>query len=181
MLSYKIGELEIILRFERVYNYLDIPEMSHVHISNKTEVRHHAGRGYTFPIDYFEKYVDREVIFNYVKELGEILALLNYQCQIRLHDIEFVIGQGLTTPRLYILDFDRCDICDINMIIEKREENELMRSYDYRLLKIREYLDLANLSEDLIDIFMSSYILKSMEFNIPPELVDIILKNLTRN
>lgn len=180
LLGYEKSETEIILRFERVHNYLELPKMSHVHISNETKIVDFAGRGKTFQIPYFEHYVGHEKICDYIRELGIIIALLNYQCQIRLHDIEFVMGQGETTPILYILDFDRCDICKIDKILELRETSPLMEAYDYGLLKIREYIDLGNLSSEYVDIFVNAYTSESLIYGIPERLIEAALNTLKR-
>jgi len=118
LLEYGTTDMGIVHIFERVYNINDTDinnpsDMLHVYITNNptTPVPEKiAGRGNIVTLDEIEKYINEDLLQEYMYELGRIFGLLNFKALVISDDIEIVFGKDSINDnhfKFYILDFDR--------------------------------------------------------------------------
>lgn len=176
------SEEEIVLTMERIHNYYDGKElMTHVHIEeleHREKRKHVAGRGFSYNLEEFEEELGVELIHTMIRELAEILAILNFVCELRLSDIELILGKKDGRPILYIVDFDRASKYDLQECLAFRLTNKAYLDMSFDLLRVSEYINLDKAKQEYSILFIQSYQSKAAEYDIPERFIDAILNKL---
>ena len=151
--------------FERIYNYqdtkIDEPNSQvHVRITNK-RTNDTTYRGRLVDLDFIESIIGEELLQQYLYQLGQLFAQLNFIAQIKTDDIEIIFGKqsiDADIPTFYIVDFDRCETYDLDKYISRPTLIKLIENgFDNQLLGRKDYFDFRSIKKTYKDNFISGY------------------------
>jgi len=186
--SFDPTENEIYLKFDRIFNINDIdpdkPEqMINIILSNNiTEQSSVAGRGIVKNLNYVEEKIGVYQTRQYLCELGQLFARLNYELFIQLDDIEIVFGKSKIQSlyKLFVIDFDRCSIFNIkNPEIKKKIFDGTYAKLGL-LLDLRNYIEYDKLSEFNKINFKLGYVSEASKYGVSNENAIEVLNNLRK-
>jgi hypothetical protein len=136
------------LVIQRIFNINDKninnpTQITDVLISNEptTEQNNHINLNVIKEIVGEDKYGD------YIFQLGQLLGILNFFCQIKTDDIEIVLGKLEIdgTPKLFIIDFDNCEKYKIDTLLQIIKTNPRLAGNDFDILGRRHHMTLYKL------------------------------------
>jgi hypothetical protein len=151
--------------FQRIYNYKDTKidepnEQLHVYITNKgTDISTYRGR--IVDLDFIESIIGEELLQQYLYQLGQLFAQLNFIAKIKTDDIEIIFGKqsiDADISTFYIVDFDRCKKYNLNNYISQRNLINLIdKGNNFELLGRKDYFDFRTIKQTYKDNFISGY------------------------
>ena len=206
IISSKKTEETIEIVMDRIYNIFDtedetLPMLNVIITNDKEEINRSpiSGRGTVVTLDYVEEVLktmineslneaDRNIlktnlVCDYIRELGIIIALLNFKSELKTDDIEIVFGKDSIEDgifKFYILDFDRCTKYNLNDLLEHRSKNTRIYNKTYDMLGRKDYFEFKTLKKEYKKSFKEGYESIAIKY-IPIDFIKEILDDLDRS
>ena len=152
------------LKFQRIYNITDTDINNPIQPTNILLLNDDNIDAYNDtkdkPLDYIKQYVDEDTYKRMIYELGQMFSVLNFKCQIRTDDVEIVFGKLKIDgpPKLFILDFDQCDIYNLESTLQLMETETKFSHQDFSILGRKHQMTLKKLDTEIKSIFAEGYL-----------------------